>query len=149
METTATGCSRVDQLSAELCERGLPLPAAHALCSKLVVHAPFVHRVGMGRLIEQLSGEGLDPGAAEEVALLLWTLEGLAQGALHAEVLAGIRAAGFGEAEACTAALDAARLHRRLGRRPALARGRSFAQLWPPLLFALALAALTLLGSAV
>jgi hypothetical protein len=145
---SVSGGSRVHLLSAELCERGLPVPAARALCSKLILHWPLVERIGIGALIEQLVREGLGREAAEEMALLLWALERLAGGALHAEILAGLREAGFGEPAAWTAALDAARLHRRLGRRPTLARGRSFAPLWPPLLFALALAAATLFGTA-
>ncbi len=107
-----TGSSRLEAVAEWLAGAGMPRESASSLSSLLVLRHPLTHRIGVRALARRLGAEGLRPDAADDAAALLFALEGLEMRHAFGRVLADLRAAGYPQAAALAAGLEAARLHR-------------------------------------
>ena len=103
--------ARTELLAAEFRRVGMTSPAAATLSSEAVLRHPFVHRVGVKKLIGRMVRLGVQSEEATHLVLALWGLERLQLGACFQDLLETLRRAGVEEAQVFPACVEARRLH--------------------------------------
>lgn len=125
MPTTCT-----ELLAHELVRFGLDEAHANALSSEVVTRHPLVHRIGVGRLAQQVKRHGLAQEEASHLALALWGLERLWLGACFQDLLEALRVAEVDDAKAYPACIEARRLWTAAGQTAPMMAQEEFLLRW-------------------